>query len=408
MMMAHDPPRRKRVAFVTTHPIQYFAPMYRRINDSDDIEAVPIYLTKHGMRDDVDRGFGRAFNWDVDLLSGTNPIFVRGADTRRLDTGVTHMLAPGIWQVISDGAFDAVVIHGHGVGANHVATMAAKRRGIPVFSLCDTHLGLPRSAIKNAVRKPVMRAYYAMLDGFLAIGSPNRAFYRAMGVPERKLFDFPFTVDNDRFMSAAIMTDGERQAFRARLGVHDERPIVLFASKFTPGKNPAHLIYAQRMLQARGHDFHLVLAGAGEMETELRALAAANPELSIHFPGFFNQSELPRLFGACDIFSLPARAEAWGLVINEAMCAGLPIVASQEIGAVTDLVRQGVNGATHRAGDIDGIAEALEMLVGNSAAMKSMGQASREMISQWSYDRCVAGLREALRATSRSVTTTKA
>ncbi len=400
-MRAPALPPRKRVAFVNTHPIQYFAPLYRCINQSEDIEAVPVYLTKHGLRHDVDPGFGQAFNWDIDLLSGTDPVFVSGADSRTLETGVTKMLAPGIWNVIRSGSFDAVVIHGHRIGANHVATLAAKSLRIPVFSRGETHLGLPRSSAKLALRKALFTGYYGALDGFLAIGTLNREFYRAMGVPESKLFDFPYTVDNDRFVAAALLTADERRAERARLGITDDRPIVLYASKFTPRKHPDHLIQAQQILRSRGLDFHLVLAGAGEMEGDLRALAAANPDLSIHFPGFFNQSELPRLFGACDIFSLPAEAEPWGLIINEAMCAGLPIVASDEIGSVVDLVQSGVNGATHRAGDIQGIAAALEILVANPAAIKTMGQASRDRIGQWSYDRCVIGLRNALHATAR-------
>lgn len=400
-MIASVPPARKRVAFVNTHPIQYFAPLYRCINQSEDMEAVPVYLTKHGLRNDVDPGFGQAFNWDIDLLSGTDPVFVSGADTRTLETGVTKMLSPGIWNVIRSGRFDAVVIHGHRNGANHVATLAAKSLRIPVFSRGETHLGLPRSSAKLALRKALFTRYYGALDGFLAIGTLNREFYRAMGVPDSKLFDFPYTVDNDRFVAAAALTADERRAERARLGITDDRPIVLYASKFTKRKHPDHLIHAQHVLRSRGLDFHLMLAGAGEMEGDLRALAAANPDLSIHFPGFFNQSELPRLFGACDIFSLPAEAEPWGLIINEAMCAGLPIVASDEIGAVADLVQPGVNGATHRAGDIQGIAAALEMLVANPAAIKAMGQASRDRIGEWNYDRCVKGLRHALHATAR-------
>lgn len=399
-MAAPDAARRKRIAFVNSHPIQYFVPLYRRINQSDDLEAVPVYLTKHGMRGDVDPGFKTAFTWDVDLLGGTDPIFVAGADTRQLNPGATKMLAPDIWRVIRNGGFDAVVIHGHRIGGNHVATLAAKSAGIPVISRGETHLGLPRSSTKEKLRHSLLSRYYAMLDGFLVIGSLNRDFYRSMGVPDSKLFDFPYTVDNERMQSSAQMTVEERTAYRAGLGVNDDRPIILYASKFIPRKHPDDLITAARQLKDRGLDFHLVLAGSGEMDDRLRAEAAANPDLSIHFPGFINQQELPRLFGASDIFVLPSQAEPWGLIINEAMCAGLPIVAAREIGSVADLVHDGVNGAIFDATDVAALTEALAPMVADPALAKARGQQSLAIITPWNYDRCVAGLRAAVAATA--------
>lgn len=391
-----DAPRRARVAFVNSHPIQYFVPLYRRINASDDIEAVPVYMTRHGLRGDVDPGFGQAFTWDIDLLSGTDPVFAKGADTRTLDPGPTRMVVPDIWRIIRTGHFDAVVIHGHNFGANHVATLAAKSRGIPMLTRGETHLGLPMSARKAAIRKAVMSAYYRLFDGFLAIGTLNRQFYRAMGVSDAKIHAFPYTVDNDRMIAAAALTADERRTWRARVGVADDRPAILFLGKFQRRKHADDLIAAARLLKDRGLDFHLILAGAGEMDAELREQAAHHGDLSIHFPGFFNQSEVPKLLGACDIFVLPSEAEPWGLIVNEAMCAGLPIVASAEIGSVVDLVRPGVNGATFVATDVAGLAAALEPMLRDPALRAAMGAASRTIIADWNYDRCVDGLRSAL------------
>ena len=79
----------------------------------------------------------------------------------------------------------------------------------------------------------------------------------------------------------------------------------------------------------------------------------------MHFHGFANQSVLPQIYGAADVFVLPSENEPWGLAVNEAMCAGLPIVASAEVGCVADLVRAGVNGQTFAAGDVEGLANAL-------------------------------------------------
>src|SRR5439155_18234313 len=98
--------------------------------------------------------------------------------------------------------------------------------------------------------------------------------------------------------------------------------------------------------------FTVVMAGSGEIEAELRGFCAEHELNNVTFTGFVNQSELPALYAAADVFVLPSGAdEHWGLAVNEAMCAGLPVVVSREVGCVPDLVRDGVNGFTPCVGD---------------------------------------------------------
>jgi hypothetical protein len=123
---------RRRVAFVNSHPIQYFAPLYAAINRSADLEAVPIYLTDHSLRGGFDVGFKQPVTWDIDLLAGTDPIFVRHAKTSDPGQGL-KLLAPDIWSIVRRGNFDALVVHGFVFGANHIAVAAAKSAGIPTL-----------------------------------------------------------------------------------------------------------------------------------------------------------------------------------------------------------------------------------------------------------------------------------
>lgn len=386
---------RARVAFVNSHPIQYFAPLYRSINHSADIEAVPVYLTDVSLRGGVDRGFGQAVKWDVDLLSGTDPIFVPGAEKRNLREGV-GLLAPGVFRTIRTGDFDAMVVHGHGIPANHIALAAAKRSGLPAFMRAESHLGLPRSRAKLQLRDWLLPVLYGRFSGMLAIGSANHDFYRSLGVPERSIFHFPYTVDNQRMQAASTLEPAERAALRAQIGIGADRVAILFASKFAPRKHPDDLIRACARLVDEGLPVDLVMVGAGQMEAELRALAASFPRLTTVFTGFLNQSELPRHYAACDIFVLPSENEPWGLIINEVMCAGLPVVASREIGAVPDLVFNGRNGRVFDATDLDGLVGALRPIVADAELRRRMGEESRAIISRWSYAECESGLRAAL------------
>ena len=138
------------------------------------------------------------------------------------------------------------------------------------------------------------------------------------------------------------------------------------------------------------------MAGSGELEPELRQFCAEHALDNIVFTGFVNQSELPALYAASDVFVLPSEHEPWGLAVNEAMCAGLPVVVSREVGCVADLVRDGVNGYTPAAGDIEGLARALRRLIEDEGLRQRQGRESLARIQQWGYQQCLDGIRSAL------------
>src|SRR6516164_7488700 len=177
-----------RVAFVNTHPIQYFAPLYAYLNRTEEFAITAVYLSDFSIRGSLDRAFARRVTWDIDLLSGYDFRFVEGAGLRDEPAGFFSIIAPQIWREVSRGGFDALVVHGHTPAASLIAVIAARWAGLPVFARVETHLGLSRGALKRLARKPLMRAFYRRCSGALAIGSANAAFYQAMGMPEDRIF----------------------------------------------------------------------------------------------------------------------------------------------------------------------------------------------------------------------------
>jgi glycosyltransferase involved in cell wall biosynthesis len=389
-------PKQLRVAFINTHPIQYFAPLYADLNQAEDLSISVLYLSDYSVRGAIDQGFGHVVKWDVDLLTGYDAHFISGAEWRGEPAGFWSMIAPQLWYEVRGGAFDAVVVHGHTPAAALVAAAAAKSACIPTFMRCETHLGVRRSPLKNLFRRRVTGTYYRRFDGVLAIGSANKEFYRAIGVPERRIFDMPYAVDNRRFITGPRPLDSERKELRARFGVQGDRPIVLYVGKFQRRKRPDDLLRAAARLNREGVVLHLLMVGSGEMEASLRALAQRLEVSNICFAGFMNQADLPYVYAATDVFVLPSENETWGLAVNEAMCAALPIVASSEIGCVPDLVHNGRNGRTFSAGSVEGLTDALRPLLMDPELCRRMGKASRDIIGRWSYAECRAGLRAAL------------
>jgi glycosyltransferase involved in cell wall biosynthesis len=193
------------------------------------------------------------------------------------------------------------------------------------------------------------------------------------------------------------LTEEQRIEVRKRYQIPTDRPAILYAAKFARRKRPLDLLEAACRLRMKAtKPFTLVMVGSGELEQELRTFCKKGSVDNVLFPGFINQSELPRLYGACDIFALPSEHEPWGLAVNEAMCAGLPIVVSQEVGCVGDLVEDGVNGYTPAAGDLNGLTDALWLLIEDENLRQRLGQASLTRISQWGFRECADGIRSAL------------
>jgi len=382
-----------RLAVVNSHPIQYFAPLYAYLNRDAALDVTALYCSDFSLRGGLDPGFGRAVAWDVDLLDGYRPVFLGKAAAHRVPGGFWSLVCPELWSEIRSGKYDAVLLHGYAYAADVLAFLAAKSKGIPVFLRSETHLGLRRHGWKRRVRDGVLSVAYRFVNRFLPIGTANREYYRALGVPPEKLFDVPYTVDNDRFMAASALSEDERGAMRRRFGLPPDRPVVLYASKFIARKHPDDCIRAIARLRDEGVHASLLMVGTGEMDAALKALVVEyNLDGRVVFGGFVNQAELPRVYAASDVFVLPAESEPWGLIVNEVMCAGVPVVVAAEVGCVPDLVHDGRTGLLMQAGDAASLAAALRRLLSDDAERLEMGRQARTLIAGWSYEQCRAGI----------------
>lgn len=384
-----------RLAVVNSHPIQYFAPLYAYLTQNSEIDVTAIYCSNFSLRGEVDRQFAQTVVWDIDLLKGYRSVFLKGAESAT-PYGFFSLICPDLWPTIRQGNYDAVVIHGYAFAAYVIAFLTAKLSGVPVFIRGETHLGLGRSGKKRWLRDRLLRLVFRYVDGFLAIGSANRAYYQSLGIPDQKIFTVPYSVDNDRFIQSTQVAQKSRHQVLASCGLPINQPVILYASKFTPRKHPDDLVRAVAKLQDTDMAVSLVMVGSGELESNVKSLVKALDVKNVSFPGFVNQAELPRFYAAADVFVLPSESEPWGLIVNEVMCAGLPVVLAEGIGCIPDLVTHGVNGAVYRSGDVDSLAAALKMVLSDQQRMITMGEASLQRIQQWSYRECLIGLRQAL------------
>jgi glycosyltransferase involved in cell wall biosynthesis len=387
--------RKLRLAVVVSHPIQYYVPLYRMLARDPDLELKVFYFSDMSIRGGFDEGFGGDVRWNIDLMSGYESQFI-GSDYATIHPGLFKAtLIPEAFWTILRGRYDAVMINGYALGGNLLALIAARLTGARVLTRSDSNALLLDEAPQRLPKRLYVKAFFAACTAMLVSGRRNREFYKYWGVPDAKLVEAAFSVDNARFAEASALNPADRAALRAAWGCHDDRPVMVFASKFVARKQPHLVIEAAARLAQDGVVFHLVMAGSGEMDADLRARAAAHPGLPVHFTGFVNQAEMPALLGASDVFLFPSTGEPWGLIVNEAMAAGLPLVVGERCGCVPDLVHQGENGFLVGDGDLDGLTEAMRRLADDPALRARMAEASRARIARWGIAETSQGVREA-------------
>jgi glycosyltransferase involved in cell wall biosynthesis len=397
-----------RLAYLVSHPIQYQAPLLRRIALEPDIELTVLFGSDFSVRGYKDHGFGVEVAWDTPLLEGYHSEFLRPLR----DVGGVSPTTPisrGIYRRLlqADGspAFDALWVHGYASVNSLQAILAANALGIPVLLRAESWLAdRVRSPWKLALKTVFFRLLGRSIAAVLPIGTVNSAYwthYFGSSVPQ---FLMPYAVNNEYFAQLAEAAAAREYELRAELGLDADRPVILFASKLQERKHADHLLeayrafIADRALQDRPY---LVIVGDGEQRATLEARTQELHLDDVRFAGFRNQSQLPRFFQLADVFVLPSRHEPWGLIVNEVMAAGCPAIVSSDVGCHADLITDGIEGCVFPVGNIDALTDALRRVFATPGSAALMGQNARKRISTWTFEEDILGLRAALSSVTR-------
>jgi glycosyltransferase involved in cell wall biosynthesis len=282
------------------------------------------------------------------------------------------------------------------------AVLWAEGRGCPVVTMSD-------STEWDSVRKPVLewvkRRVLGLSSAALVAGGPHGDYVRKLGMREGRVFDGFDVVDNGYFESGA--------AVARRVGGGAGK-YFLVCGRFIPEKNLMRVLEAYWRYCGgveEGGKWPLVLVGGGVLEVELREKAesmglrvvASLPGESgvveegvVYFAGYRPVEELPGIYGGAGVLVHGSVKDTWGLVVNEAMAAGLPVIVSGRCGCASDLVREGENGYVFEPTDVGELAGLMGRVAGMSEVeLAAMGEASRRVIAEWGPDRFARGLKAA-------------
>jgi glycosyltransferase involved in cell wall biosynthesis len=393
--------RRPRVLLVATHPVQYSSPIFRLMAKDPRVDIKVAYCSMQGAESQLDPGFGIEVKWDTPLLDGYPWEYVPNRSPVPKGGSFLRFFNPGIWRMISRSYFDAVVLYTGYVSATFwIALAAAKWCRVPVLFGTDAHELAPRDSKKwkVSVKRLLWPRLFRLADVVIAPSSATVALMLSLGIPADNVVLTPYCVDNQWWLEQSRKVN--RLAVRARWDVPDHAIVVLFCAKLQPWKRPQDLLRA--FAQVANPDTYLVFAGEGPqraaLEFEAKSLRIAE---RTRFLGFVNQSELPNVYTSSDIFVLPSESEPFGVVVNEAMLCGCPVIVSDRVGAGFDLVREGETGFVFPAGNVTSLASVLRRALGDRQHLHEMGEEARGRMVHWSPADNIAGFLRSITAATR-------
>jgi len=376
--------QKSKLAVITSHPIQYYAPVFRALAGSDFLDLKVFYTWSQAADAQLfDRDFGQAVTWDIPLLTGYTHCFVRNVSDKPGTDHFGGLKNPTLQAEIENWGAEAVLIYGW-YSQSHLRALRYFKGRIPVLFRGDSTLLDQRPRWRTALRRVFLRWVYSHVDLAIAVGSNNRDYFAWCGLGPEKIALAPHSVDTRRFSGNATQDEGRAADWRRERGIAADQIVFLYAGKLQPKKDPLLLLEAQQALPPGAH---LVFVGSGELEEELRRRVASRND--VHTLPFQNQSQMPWIYRIGDVYVLPSRGpgETWGLALNEAMACARAVIASSKVGGARDLIEPGDNGWIFTAGDLEALTTVMRQAqVRGRAGLAHMGEVSLARSSRWSTE----------------------
>jgi len=368
-----------RLAIITSHPIQYYAPVFKLLHQQQKLD-VRVFYTLGASENLYDPGFNQKISWDIPLLDRYDFQFQKNTAKKPGSDHFWGIINPNLIQEIESWKADAILVYGWAYHAHLKAIWYFKNK-IPVFFRGDSTLLNKKNSLKSSIKNLLLTWIYRHTDHAFYVGKNSMAYFKKFGLRNDQLTFAPHAIDNERFAKDYTT---EALALRQKLGVKPAEILILFAGKLEPVKNPELLLNAFEKLNQP--NTHLLFAGNGPLEKQLKAKKEVLKTASkIHFINFQNQSAMPGIYQSCDLFCLPSKSESWGLAVNEAMACGKAILVSDQVGCAADLVIKEKNGAIFQSENEPDLVQKLQQLTQHKALLAKFGAASFSIIQSWNF-----------------------
>jgi glycosyltransferase involved in cell wall biosynthesis len=379
----------KRLAIVTTHPIQYYAPLFKMLTERGKLTVKVFYTWSQSQQGaKFDPGFGKSIEWDIPLLQGYDYAFVNNTSLKPNSHHYSGIVNPTLNTEIQEWNPDAILIIGWNFNS-HLKCMRYFHKKVPILFRGDSTLLAEQLGPKLLIRTFFLKWVYRYIDYALFVGTNNKKYFLRHGVKENQLIFAPHAVDNERFYDTDNIFANDAKRWRYNLGIMENDLVFLYAGKLEYKKDPELLLNAFNNITDTS--IHLIIVGNGPLEDKLKKKYKSVKNL--HFIDFQNQSQMPAVYRLGDTLVLPSKGpvETWGLSVNEAMASSRSIIVSDRCGCGIDLVKDNFNGFIFRRTNLKNLISKMMLIINNRRRLHEMGNASLEIIKQWSFKKiCLA------------------
>jgi glycosyltransferase involved in cell wall biosynthesis len=295
----------------------------------------------------------------------------------------------GLWPALKAACPQAIVCGGYNYPASWGSLWWARRHNVLFVLWTESNQRDQRSGRAGVER--LKRYFVKSCNAFVVPGKSSLAYLRTLGVSEQVIFTAPNAVDNTFFATQAENARCHPAACREKLGL--PRRFILFVGRLIPEKGVFDLLEGYAKLESGlRSEVGLVFAGDGVSREELAQQAKRISPGTVCFPGFAQREDLADLYALAETLILPTHSDPWGLVVNEAMACGLPIIVSSVAGCSADLVEDGWNGYVVPPRDSEKLSVAIDSLVRQPELKQQMSARSLERIRNYSPEACADGL----------------
>jgi glycosyltransferase involved in cell wall biosynthesis len=290
---------------------------------------------------------------------------------------------------------DVIVCGGYNYLASWQALRWAKHNGVPFLLWCESTANDHRGG--HRVVESIKKKFFDKCDGGIVPGIAAGAYACQMGVSSEYIFVAPNAVDNDLFASHARKARQDTPNVRADLNLPAH--YFLFAGRLVRSKGIFELCEAYASLDQKiRSQFGLVFAGEGPLRAELESIAKSIRPGTVRFAGFVQRNQLASYYGLADCLVFPTHSDPWGLVVNEGMACGLPVICGRSAGCAADLVK--ANGRMIDSRNVHQLAHAMKEIATDAELRGQMSRESLKIIRNFSPQICASGIAQAALAYS--------
>ncbi|MFD1258265.1 glycosyltransferase [Mucilaginibacter terrae] len=375
----------KEIIFINSHPIQYFAPLYKYLNEHG-VKTKAWYGSDESIKGGMDKQFGAEVKWDIPLLQGYEYEFFKNYSWKPSHfNGFFGLISLGMIKRLFSMPKSVIIVHGWHYFSHLIVLLTGSALGHTICLRCEMpqNQEMLKTGWKQSLKKLGLKyLLFPRINYFLNIGTQNRLFYKSYGIDDKKIIFCPYSVDNDRFGAERASYAPKLQEIRTSMGIAEIDKVILYSGKYITKKRPLDLLKAY--IKLNKPNCWLLMVGEGELRADMEVLIKEHGLNKVILTGFINQSKISEFYAISDVFVMCSTiGETWGLSINEAMNFDLPLVVSDQTGSAGDLVKEGVNGYTFETANVDELAVKLNKLLYQQQLSWSI--TSQQIVNEYSY-----------------------